>query len=78
MCGRRRRATVKARPDAGRGAATGAAGTALEVVLGQAMLETDPELRARRIAEIDTLVRARLGVVCVVGNDAGWTQARDF
>jgi len=30
------------------------------------------------LAEIDTLVRARLGVVCVVGNDAGWTQARDF
>ena len=29
------------------------------------------------LAEIDTLVRARLGVVCVVGNDAGWTQARD-
>jgi energy-coupling factor transporter ATP-binding protein EcfA2 len=30
-------------------AATGAAGTALEAVLGQAMVETDPELRARMI-----------------------------
>lgn len=30
-------------------AATGATGTALEVMLGQAMLETDPELRARMV-----------------------------
>jgi hypothetical protein len=30
-------------------AATGATGTALEAVLGQAMLETDPELRARMV-----------------------------
>lgn len=30
-------------------AATGAAGTALEAVLGRAMLETDPELRARMV-----------------------------
>lgn len=30
-------------------AATGASGTALEAVLGQAMLETDPELRARMV-----------------------------
>ena len=28
------------------------------------------------IAEIDTLVRSRLGVVCVVGNDAGMIRIR--
>lgn len=32
-------------------AANGATGTALEVVLGQAMLETDPELRARMVID---------------------------
>lgn len=59
-------------------AATGATGTALEAVLGQAMLETDPELRARMVIAHhralppearDAARQALLAKVVAVGSD---------